>query len=68
MIQEHAYQPFLILKGEFHNRKVGDWRLKGAIFSGLERNLDNYAGILVQYQSRRDGHDGVPICKAHFLT
>ena len=49
----HAYQPFLILKGEFHDLKVGDWGLKGEIFSAInltveiftiERNLDNYAG------------------------
>ena len=49
----HAYQPFLILKGEFHDLKVGDWGLKGEIFSEMnltveiftiERNLDNYAG------------------------
>ena len=58
MLRRHAYQPFLILKGEFHNLKVGDWGLKGEIFSAMnltvemftiERNLDNYAGIHVQY-------------------
>ena len=46
-------KPFLILKGEFHDLKVGDWGLKWEIFCAMdltvetftiEWNLDNYAG------------------------
>ena len=49
----HSYQPFLIIKGEFHDLKVGDWSLKLEIFCvmnltaeifTIEWNLVYYAG------------------------
>ena len=38
--QAHAYQPFLILKGEFYDLKVGDWGLKGEIFSVMNLTVE----------------------------
>ena len=36
----HAYQPFLIPKGEFHDFKGGDLGLKGEIFSAMNLTVE----------------------------